>query len=605
MTRAPATATSPAKAAGRAPSPARTGRVAALHRQGEHWRLVVVDIAATGAAVIDARTMPRGDAAAVRAALSAHGEPRLVRVLPAGACVCRLIAVPEGPASEMDAALHLIAEASLPATAPAHRRGAGLLPMPTEPGKRGAAIVAWAGDADDAPIAGASETWTAEPVALAALLGASGDGLVLYADAAAGSVSVAARGASRGVLRSLREHADSADAWELVIAERAVQAMRASDLDVDNTRGFVASPQQQLRAGGDIEPTILAGVEGVRREPAWLGQFGVALGAALASASTPGLCAMTLAPRAERKPIIESFATWLASPRRAAAIIAAGLAIALLAPLGAALVRQSILTAKSGGLDEQRRVEEATALRAAFYQELEKRRWPVSKLLGDLAGALPVGIEVDSLRMEVGERMLVQGVAPSLEVVNQLQTRLSESGVFAEASVDRTQTLPDGAPGVRFDVSARVVRPAAQPKGLEDFATQTLAQRLYGDRASAVASSSEASSDGAPVPRASRRARTSESGDAGSSRTAERTRSTEAPARKVEVPEPISDEQIAALDASAAMREWTTRQRASKQSGVDQPTRDRLKAEADKARARMQAARAEKPAAAPASEAPK
>lgn len=567
----------------------RKGRIAALHRQGDQWRLLAAEVNG-GFEVIDARTLPRGDAGAVRAALQEWGSPRLVRVLPASCAVCRLIAVPDGPSSEIDSALRLIAEAELPSGVPAHRRGGGLVDMPCEQGKRAAALIGWSGDAGDPPITGIAETWTAEPIALEALIRKSAAGMILYADSAAGSVSLAAKGPERGVLRALRESADSESGWEMLIAERAVQAMRAVGVDIESTRGFAASPGMQLRIDSDAEAGLAASVKGLRRDPAWLGQFGVALGAVIAASRGGGLSSLTFAaPHRARQPV-EAAAEWLSRPSRAWSLAAAGLAVALLAPWGLSAVRAAILSAKTGGMAQQQQAEADIALRTAFASELQSRRWPMSKLIADLAGALPVGVIIESVRLEVGQRLVVQGSADSLDLVNQLQSKLNESGVFSEASIDRTQA-PSDKPGVRFDVSARVVRPFNQPKGLEDFAASTLAQRLYGDRAglSGTASAPATSSENRPAPRGRRAA--SESSASGE--TAQRTRSTATPEKKADVPPPISDDEIAKLDANAAMKEWTTRQRASKQSGIDQPTRDRLKSEADKAKARMTAARSE------------
>jgi hypothetical protein len=259
-----------------------------------------------------------------------------------------------------------------------------------------------------------------------------------------------------------------------------------------------------------------------------------------------------------------------------------------------------VLASKSGGFDAQKQAEQEIALSTAFARELQSRRWPMSKIIADVAGALPVGVVIESVRVEVGQRVAVQGSADSLELVNHLQAKLNESGVFAEASVDRTQTSTDAA-GVRFDVSARVVRPFNEPKGLEDFAASTLSQRLYGERAGsgrvgdgATATASSPTSEDRPAGRSRRAATTGAEESSGSAAAPrDRARSAAAPEKKADIPPPISDEEIAKLDANAAMKEWTSRQRASKQSGIDQATRDRLKGEAEKSKSRMTEARSQ------------
>lgn len=561
------------------------GRAAALQRQGGTWRLVILESSGAGARLVEARALPVGDAATVRSLMERHGVDRLIRVLASSSAICRVVEAPEGDQSDVAAALSLIGEASLPANLPAHRRAAApLAGINGHISSRAALVVGWSGASDEAPIGGVTESWTAEPAALLWLLRMRCRA-ALFADRATGSISAYAAGPQRLVVRALRERNETAEQWDRAIDacfEQTVSgaglAMRPMRLSAGETVVLVEARESALFEG--LMPPG-AGEE-------WAAEYGIAaaaaFGALVAPVSMRPLFSLTAEAVREDEARVVRWLKKLSSPRIARWVIAAGLAVALLGPFALAAARHAILNAKSGGLAMQQEIDRKDALLESFHDELGKRRWPMTGLLAHLSGALPVGVTAESVRLESGQRVSVRGSAESLELVNQLQSKLNGSGVFAEATIDRTQGGEEG--GVEFDLSARVVRPYSDAKGIEDFAKQTLSQRLYGT--DAVNSERE----GVPAETTSASNR-SESGSADAAPAAPRPRSARPAAKPVEIPEPISDEEIAKLDASAAMKQWTSRQKASKQTGINPAMRDRLKDEAEKCRARMQAARKE------------
>jgi Tfp pilus assembly protein PilN len=547
------------------------------------------------ASIVEARSIGFGDVTTLNAALTAHSPQHLIRVLPAASSVCRLIELPAGSDAEIGSALALIAEAELPSAIPPHRRGYGVVGNGVA-SHRAAMLLGWATEEQEPAINFPSQSWTSETVALSVLRPPGRFGISFYCDRATGSLALWAGGPNRSVLRSTREDGTAPDRFLRAADELLDQSIAASGLGPDARPRASDAGAQSLRLDPASERTVFDGVAGVRREPAWLSSYGVAAAAALGYARADALAAplysLTAAPARERRDTLGRIVAWLANPRRATAVIAISLAFALFGPLAVAAARHAILVAKSGGLEAQQASDQKLKLRSALHSELDKRRWPMTKLLADVSGAMPVGVSAESLRVEAGQRLSLRGHADSLDLVNQFQSRLAQSGVFADVTIDRTQDADPKGPqagSTEFDLSARIERPNLVGKGLEDFAAQTLAQRLYGDRASL---SGAASGRGEGAERAS-------SGDRAGARPAS---SEDRPARarpraedrKAEPPPaPITDEQIAALDATAAMKEWTLRQSASKKPGLDGATRDRLKAEAEKCKARMQAARSE------------
>jgi len=568
----------------------RATRVCALHRQGAQWRLVIVE--RNGAfRLLEARSVPAGDAAAVRAALDKHAARTVVRIAGAGSCVARIAYLPDAEPETLAAAAALIAEAELPQSLPGHRRAWGLAPGVARDGARPVLLLGWTADAPEPALTGIEESWTGEPAALLALLARRSGGAAWYADRAAGAIALFASGPDAVACRAIREHAESDAGWSVAVEGHATRTAQRCGLPSSDIRA--AAEQAGVVFGADPETLRTIGsIDGARTDGAWLASYAVALGAAVgkltAGAERAALFSMTQSPAREHADALTRFASWVSAPKRAPALIAASLALAAGIWLLAPVARAAILSARGGTLEAQRSVEQRDASAIAFARELERRRWPMTKVLSDLARALPVGAEAETLRLEHNQRLAVRGTANSLDIVNAFQRNLAESGVFDEVTIDRTQESDRARGTIEFDLSARVARPFNPGKNLEDFAENPLAQRLYGDRAGAVSSASDTEPERAGSRRSGR-------GDRASSSAAEGVAPDRARAERAapDIPAPISDEGIAKLDATSAMKEWTSRQRASRQPGIDAETKARLEAESNKARQRMRDARRE------------
>src|SRR4051812_41249760 len=170
------------------------GRAIALHRQGERWRMVVLERQERGA-IVEARTLITDPWPAVLEAAERHGTRRVVVVAPGRATVARCAGVPTGPAEEMFAAVSLMAEAQLPESLPAHRRSAAVIPDSERPGLRTALMTGWTqdGEAGFGPAPESLEVTYTTPIAALAALRA-GTGAALYADPVEGAISMVAGG---------------------------------------------------------------------------------------------------------------------------------------------------------------------------------------------------------------------------------------------------------------------------------------------------------------------------------------------------------------------------------------------------------------------------
>ena len=551
----------------------RAGRVGALHERAGAWRLAIAEASGeSGARIVETARLDAGDARALRAALARARVERLLCVAPGGGVVARLVELPDGDDDAIEQALELMAEAQLPAQAPWHRRGWGPIGAPATSGHRAALLVGWVG-AGEAPAWPDHERWVAEPAALALLLRTGDEPRWAVAlDRAEGSVTLVGHDGARAVARSTRV---AAEGWDegvrRVLRETAPWAEGAAAPGADGLLLDERTRADLATRAGDAADEI--------------GEFGVAAAAALGAASAPSLCDTLFDLSAEepraRLNAWDRTAAWLASPRRSWGLVGVLAALCLIAAWGGATLNRSILAQRVATLDEAKErgasVDELMK-RAAFYGELERRRWPMTKLLSELSGAAPVGVEADTIQLTAGDRFSVRGIAESAAQVNAFADALADSGVFAEVNASTSTTRRDDTPVIEFDLSGRVAAPLAEARGLEDFAEESLSMRLYGEEVPLVR---EGEGDAEP-----------EGGGSGSRRAGSRggVFDSAAGGREAEpdpVPEALTDERIGEMDRAEVVREFGERSRAAARADIEDDVKRRLRDEVGRLRDRL------------------
>ncbi len=572
------------------PKNAARGRTAAAaHLVGGRWRVLIGEVGQR-VSITEARSFGESELGALRALLAEKKVSQFAVVVPASRTIGRIVQVPEGPSVEMSSAAELIAEAELPARLPAHRRGAGVLDLPAAAGQRAAMIVGWHGEFVAPHFGVDSVVWTPEPAALAMLV--NGAGMAVRRDPNENAVAVLACGPGRSVLRTLREHLAQHAGTEA--AERSArEAADLAGLPHEFTAAGVTA-EREFWLDAESLQRLAQRASGARIDPAWVGEFGVALGAMLAlgaERSLGSLLSMSAeVPKLRISPVQRAVMA-LSRPKVACGIIAAAAMLIVFAPLGMAMARHGILTTKAGGLSEQQERERELNQQLELYKELNKRRWPVAKLLADLAGSMPQGVEVTSVTFDAEKNAVaIQGSADRSELADTLRAKLNASGVYAGFSGSQ-QTDDEDEGRVAFAYTGRVASPFSTAKGVEDFSKESLSKRLYG----VDAPESNGASSGAEEPSSS--GSRGERGGGASGREPTRSAGRAAP-KKVEIPAAISDDEINAMDRSAAMKAWSERKKIAAQPGVESADKDRLKAEVEKLRARMDATKSQ---AAPAS----
>lgn len=514
------------------------------------------------------------------------GVRRVVRVVPGPQTIVRAALIPKGPASDMASAAALLGESQLPESIPSHRRACAPVPDVDRPQGTLCLLTAWregTASAENSNQPNVETTYVAEAAALAMLKGDLA-GVSLCADRRSGAITIIAAGSEKAVARSLIESAGTPDEFSAAldqlirstVAAVGLAPSAAPAVPTSNPVVLIPSTAALARRVGSV-PT----------DAAWLSRFGLALGAALdalSPESAPLAALMLFPPRAPTGPITRIRNT-IAVPRRAAGLLCAAAAVMLLAPWAFAELRLVVLNARSSGIgDRTREVEQATK-REAMHRQFESSRWPMTKLMGDVSRAAPVGVTLDTLSIAPDQGLTLQGTAPTQEVLNQFLANLNASRVFTSARINRVETNS----GVEFQMSAAVSSPHSPAAGNpEDFAAKPLAVRLYGEGASntttPVASSTPAASsptraERTPTPRPSRETSSTSS-------------STTTPAPRInndELPPVLTDDQINAMPRTTAMLEMVKRRTyPQKNRSLDAGEKSRLESEVKKLQDHLQ-----------------
>jgi Tfp pilus assembly protein PilN len=530
-----------------------------------------------------------GTAGELVGALAAAKADVVVRIAPAARTIVRASTVPETPSAELAGAAELLAEAELPEALPTHRRCGAVFGAARGDGQRGVLCIGWMEDPTDEGLAatavadGTQERWTTAPAALAALCLERGAAGFLQAGAGEDAGVQVAVAVGEGVVaaRLTFEETSPPEAWWSAGDELVRAAARACEVEPPRSRQ--GGSGDAIVLSEEAVAALARRLTGVRDDARWIDTYGLALGAAMLGAERrPERASAAMLGRTAPRVVVpwpERAAAWISRPSSAAMVIGASVLVLLLAPLGIASARLSMLDARTQRLESQRETREALDRQEALYAQLQKSRWPMTKLLSDLSGATPVGVSITQLRLSPEQGVTILATATSSDQVNAFQAALNGTRIFQRVRVNRVESRGEG---VEFDLSADVVQPHLAFKATEDFAATPLAVRLYGEGASNLAVAAPAPRGGRATRAATGGASSAAGGDAGSRRPG-----AEGAGQAAEPPAALTDAQINAMDRATAMREWTQRRVFSQRRGLEAATRDRLNQEVEKLRERM------------------
>ncbi len=510
------------------------------------------------------------------------------------------------PADELVRVLDILGDGELPERVPAWRRACGALPTAGE--GRTALLTAWMPGEGDPASDETNTTYATAPAALALAVSLA-DGCVFASDDAQGVLIVAASGPEGLLVRALRETPGVVGSDEHV-EKRLREAAGAVGLHDDAVRSALAasaSPWDGRHVGWSpaISEAIERRVEGWPKDASEAASVLLPACAAMLAMSDDAavrrLAGMRASQPATQESVGQRVDNWLVSRRHVTIACAVFLLVLLFAPLLAAKARETMLSGKVRRAEELSEKYQADARKAAIYEQLNERVWPMTKMLAEVSAAAPVHVVVQSVRMDSTAQIDIEGfvqvtsAGPTLEgppetLLTQFEAALNKLGTLGAVTVVRREVVGDS---VEFQISARV-RSATSPGSVPmDYAAIPLAEVLYGEGASndttpVVASASPSSSRPRPSGGTRReesedRAERDDAIESGRSASADRRPSGESgPASVDGVPTAITDDQIAAMDRATLMSEWRVRLSASRDTKNDEATRARLAEEATK-----------------------
>lgn len=575
---------------------------------GQAWSVVIARNSG-GVRVLNAATYTRADAAAMRRELAAQKATLVVRVVPTRESVGRVIHVPTAGDADLQRTLKLIVEAETPPNVLPHRVGASFLPLAagasTNGQTRSALLTGWIASSADTSGRfakhnelevgeGIEERYCTPLGAIATLRGAD-DGDIVDARESEQALSVligaGTAGEAKSVARVVIDEPDDGMSWAQIVESTIEGAMELTG----EAGSWNSDVEKSWPTGPTCASLVAKRVTGAVIDASWMKKHALALGAACSGLDeykgSFGFSEILRDAPKVYKPLVTRAAEWASAPARAGALVAAALLAMLLVPWGVSFARTKVLETSAKDLSDVRSKSKDIELRAAMYQQLEKSRWPMTKLMSDIAGAAPIGLTITEYRATVEQNITLVGEADSRELVTTFERNLNATKLFS--SVTQKSVDPKGTM-VEFTYTLVVgasVHASAKPA--DDFVATPLAVKLYGEGASntlppkgaapaAVRTTRSTSSGTAVTPTVGGKSSGSTtSTTAGESRRPSSSSSSEPPAA-------VADADIAKMTRSEAMKAWAERKRFLQANAKADPTiKSRLEDEVTKLKTRM------------------
>jgi len=445
--------------------------------------------------------------------LSQQSIGRVLTVLPARETVCRTFTLPAASDEQLELALRLQAEAALLGGVPPHRVGMGVLPSTADAKFRQGLVLAWPESMStrelpalppDLPV-----TFVPELACLSALVLGEGRaaGITVAGDRSDGSVVLivptpSGDGGTELAIRSTREDGSDPEGWKAALVRAARETLMSANVPTAASEAMVAEFAGRV-AAQDTDRTVVVPQVAERVATQVLPAADelspmdrITVAGALAASAGPLVAFTRLLreiPRAKVHPV-QAAIDRISEPRVAGRILIAAVLVVMIAPLALAAARYGILSLKVDDLDALERSNRITRQQVAMYRELRTNAWPMGKVLGDLANAMPEGVDVDTISIGQSEGVTVRGVAKptdikdaagkkesldAAEVVGRMQHELEDSGIFRRAKYEFK--AEDGRGWREFTMTCEVNGPTRQPSYTpeDDFAVRTLRDRRY------------------------------------------------------------------------------------------------------------------------------
>ena len=423
----------------------------------------------------------------------------LLSILSGSATICRTSLLPDTDDVQLQEALRLQAEARLLGGTPPHRRAVAAMQSTLGESNRVGLIIAWPEETSHSiPNVLRDGAFIPETGAIAALFnGCRPDEPIVVADQTDGSVSLAITCPQGIAFRSTRENNATVPLFHQGTIRAVKETATLHNHTAEYTEKLVHTLEENILANQSDETLVIIPDEiktsassrlgNTNPEQSWWNTWGVAVGAAIATNSPLS----SLATMRFKAPIfnpskVERFVNSISQGKTALRL---GIAAILLLAIGPALfsgIRLSLLEYLNPDIETKYEAVVSARKKNIVYAELTKSAWPMSKLIADILNCTPQGIEVESMRLDVGEPVTIRGRVldadgyTAAELIAIMEETLLSYHVFRDIkfSYDSAGTYGDR----DFDISATVMNPLKRPRYTKenDFGLWTLAMRQSG-----------------------------------------------------------------------------------------------------------------------------
>jgi hypothetical protein len=479
--------------------------IVVVHRVGPNWNCLFASQNNQGAPLVEDTIAVEGDQA-LEKLIRTKSPAQIFVILPGSDTVCRTTTLPDVENDQVIEALRLQAEAKLLGGTPSHRRAMAPLDSAVGETNRVGLIVAWPESSTlSFPSCLKDAHFIPDAVSITALL----NNLrpiepLIYADMANGTVTIALSHANGAAIRATRENSTNKEHFFEGIVRTANETAllhnhTPSFTEAMNSRllGTLSSTTEEENMLLVPEIIVQGAVDRVMHcsntDASWWNAWGIALGGLLAVTgslqplTTMQQVAIELHPSAFEK-LTQRFENRTFATR----LLIAAILVLALGPAIVSGIRLSVLSILHPDIEERYTETVRERQQHIVYKELAKSVWPMTKLIADITNNVPIGIDIESLQIDVGEPISIRGRAinaegkTAAEVIAFLQEQLQATGMYKDIEFSYN---PAGTYGDReFDLWATVSDSLRRPRYIpeKDFGQWTLAMQQAGTPLSAV-----------------------------------------------------------------------------------------------------------------------
>jgi hypothetical protein len=469
-------------------------------RIGESWRCIFASFLDSGKPEV-IETLHAADTIALESLLQSKKPSSKYVILPGSATVCKTTTLPDVDENQLLEALRLQAESKFLGGTPDHRRAMAALDNSVGETNRVGLIVAWPETSTiDLPTCLKDALFIPDIGSIAALLdGYRPNDPILYADPSDGTITLAMTHANGAALRATREDASSRTSFVEGIIRITRETAVMHNHSPSFTDALIISLQNSIEFF-PLDSPILLLPESVMEEASkrihgvptgdkeWWSTWGITAGALLAmTGSLQTLTTMRLQAPELNPTATEKIMHRCNEKSVAVKLVTVAVLLLILGPTLLSGIQLGLLNLMNPELQAQHDQVVTSRKEQIVYKELSGSTWPMTKITADVINNIPIGITIDSVRINKGEPISVRGRAiatdgkTAAELIAQMQEKLQATGVFKDIQFSYDSATTFGAKR-DFDLWATVANPLKRPRysTKDDFGYWTYAMRQAG-----------------------------------------------------------------------------------------------------------------------------